>query len=378
LPTIYYVQNAVIGISLISIILFYVLAQGGRRQALDSIFVILLFITLSIIILELGIDILQGKVFLGSTFILKTNTVLFYIINPLPSAFYLLYLDQLHRKWIKIPKGIGFLALTPTFIVSILSFTSLFNGIIFTVNENNIYFRGPLFFLIVIADFICVFIGFIYLFINRDDFKHKDFSILVFFPIPVFIGAILQANFYGIELTGISLAITLIGVFLHSKNSQANKDYLTLLYNRKMSEQYLQSILLKKKNTIAGILMDINNFKQVNDNYGHDLGDSTLRYFSRILIESFGSNWFISRYGGDEFLLLREGASEQSLEEDMTFFCSQLSRFNEKGILPFQLSASVGFSMYENTDATNGSSFIKNIDTLMYKDKKICHSKQKI
>ncbi len=377
MPLIYNIQNSIIGITLISIILFYLLPHGGRRQAQDSIFVLLLFVTFSIIILELGIDILKGKSFKGSRAIIIIVTCLFYMVNPIPGALYLLYLDQLRRKWLKIPKDIGIVVITPIIVTFILIVISLFNGMIFVIDENNLYQRGNLFFIIVIADFLCLFLGFFYILIYNKDFKDKDFSFFILFPLPVLIGSILQARFYGIELTGISLAITLLIVFIHTQNSQANKDFLTMLYNRNMSERYLENILSREKKGLACILMDVNSFKQINDNYGHNLGDSTLRYFSHLLEECFGSSWFIARYGGDEFILFREGTNQNNLVKDIVFFNAILDKFNSKEILPFNLSVSIGSAMYENTTANDGPSYIKEVDKLMYEDKRRYHIKNK-
>jgi len=216
--------------------LVYVVGQGGRRQAQDSLFVALLLSTLSIIILELGVDVLSGRQFYGSRALLTLITFLFYVVNPLPGALYLLYLDQLRRRWVKIPHGIGILAFVPTFFAFILIVLSLFNGMIFTIDMHNVYQRGEFFYLVILSDLICMFLGFIYLVIHRQSFKGKDFSLFLFFPLPILLGSFLQIHFYGVEIAGISLAITLLIVYLHMQNSQANKDYLTSLYNRKLSE----------------------------------------------------------------------------------------------------------------------------------------------
>ena len=378
MPLLYYVQNSVLGIILITILLYYVMGQGGRRQAQDSLFVALLVATLTIIILEFSVDLLSGRTFNGSRVLLTFVSFWFYVVNPIPGALYLLYLDQLRRRWVTIPCGIGLIAFIPILLNGILNVISLFNGIIFTVDSNNLYQRGPLFYLVVIADFSCLVLGFVYLLYHKDNFKHKNFSLFLFFPIPVLIGSVLQAQNYGMEATGISLAITLLVVYLQMQNSQANKDYLTLLYNRSLSEQYLTHLInhQKKNKAIGGILMDINYFKKVNDTYGHDLGDKTLRHFSRLLVDCFGTNWFIGRYGGDEFILFREGATLLDIERDLASFQEILTRFNAKEILPFSISISSGFALYGLYNFLDGASFIKELDRLMYEDKRMYHSKQ--
>lgn len=379
MPLLYYIQNSSIGIILVVIILVYVMGQGGRRQAQDSLFVALLVSTLFIVILEFAVDLLSGRTFYGSRTLLTFVTFWFYVVNPLPGVLYLLYLDQLRRRWVTIPRGIGIIALTPLFIAFILSSISLFNGIIFSIGANNIYQRGSLFFLVIIADYFSMFLGFVYLLIYRESFKQKDFSLFIFFPLPVLLGSFLQAKFYGMEVTGISLAITLLIVYLQMQNSQANKDYLTMLYNRCLSEQYLNHLISHRKRNIAigGILMDINSFKLANDTYGHDFGDQTLRYFSRLLIDSFGGSWFIARYGGDEFILFRESSTKQDLGQDLAYFNEMLARFNAKGSLPFSLSISIGSALYMPSQHMDGPSFIKVLDRLMYEDKRLYHANNK-
>lgn len=379
MPLLYYVQNSVVALILVTIILVYVMGQGGLRQAQDSLFVALLQATFAIIILELSVDLLSGRTFSGSRGLLTFVTFWFYVVNPLPGALYLLYLDQLRRRWVRIPRTIGIIAFAPFVFAFILSIISLFNGTIFSLDVNNVYQRGPSFYLVIIADFLCMFLGFAYLIIHRESFRQRDFSLFLFFPLPVLFGAVLQAKFFGMEVAGMSLAITALIVYLHMQNSQANKDYLTSLYNRSLSEQYLGYLIShgKKDQAIGGILMDINNFKQVNDTYGHDLGDQTLRHFSRLLNESFGANWFIARYGGDEFILFRESATHKQMEKDTDYFHEVLDRFNARQMLPFILSVSRGSALYAASKHSDGPAFIKDLDRLMYEDKRRYHAKRK-
>lgn len=380
MPLLYYVQNAIVGIILISLILFYVLGQGGRRQAQDSLFVALLVSTFLIIVFEFFVDVFSGSSFYGSRFLLVFSTYMFYILNPFPSVFYLLYLNQLHRHWSRIPQLMGIVAFTPAVLGLVLTTVSLFNGMIYSIDVQNVYQRGNYFYLIVIVDFLCFVFGVIYLLYYRESFKKRDFSLFVFFPIPVIIGGVLQATFYGVELTGLTLAITLLIVYLQMQNSQANKDYLTLLYNRGVSETYLQHLLQNKKRTgfVGGIMMDVNNFKLINDLHGHDLGDRSLRYISRILTESFKNKWFIARYGGDEFILLKEMSSAQELTKEVANFNEHLDIFNELENLPFPLSISIGYASVAPSDDMYGPTFIKLLDNLMYTNKREYHADHKI
>lgn len=378
LPLLYYIQNSVISILLLGILLWYVLGQGGKRQALDSLFVALLFCALSIVVFEFLVDLLTGRAFVGSRILLTISVFGLYMGNPILGILYLLYLDQLRRRWVRIPLPIGLFVSILLAIACILCLISISNGIIFSVDANNIYQRGPFFHIITLFAYGYFTIGVVYLLIFRDSFRHRDFSILLFFPFPLLFGSLVQLLNYGTEVAGISMVLTLLVIYLNMQNSQANRDYLTSLYNRKLSEQYLSHLisLRKKDKTIVGILMDINNFKNINDTYGHDLGDTCLRYFSRLLADSFKSHWFIARYGGDEFILIREDSSQQDLEEDLADFYGILELFNTKKTLPFDLSVSIGYCSYETSGALDGASFIKVLDDQMYANKRKFHTQQ--
>lgn len=379
MPILYYIQNSAVAILLLVIMLWYVLGQGGKRQAQDSIFVALLLCALTIVVFEFLIDLLTGRTFLGSRIILSVSVFGLYMGNPLLGALYLLYLDQLRRRWVRVPLRIGILAFIPYGIAFILCSLSFLNGMVFSIDADNLYHRGPFFHVISLIAYGSLTIGLAYLLINRGSFKYRDFSIFLYFPFPILLGSVLQITFYGIEVAGISLVLTLLIIYLHMQNSQANRDYLTSLYNRSLGEQYLSHLIThrEKNKPIGGILMDINDFKKINDSYGHDLGDTCLRHFSRLLVDSFKGGWFIARYGGDEFILIKEGTAQQDLEEALAYFADQLSLFNARKVFVFPLSVSVGSALYEPARHQDGPSFIKALDAQMYAHKRSYHAQHK-
>lgn len=86
---------------------------------------------------------------------------------------------------------------------------------------------------------------------------------------------------------------------------QANTDALTGLYNRRKAKTYLES-LIKSGNltSISLCICDIDFFKKVNDNYGHDVGDIVLKEISRTMKTVLENQSFIARWGGEEFLII--------------------------------------------------------------------------
>lgn len=89
---------------------------------------------------------------------------------------------------------------------------------------------------------------------------------------------------------------------------QANTDTLTGLYNRRKAMEYMEALVNGNNHLEFSVcICDIDFFKKVNDNYGHDFGDEVLREISRVISEEVTSPHFAARWGGEEFLLLFVG-----------------------------------------------------------------------
>ncbi|MGD1822962.1 MAG: GGDEF domain-containing protein [Pleomorphochaeta sp.] len=88
-----------------------------------------------------------------------------------------------------------------------------------------------------------------------------------------------------------------------------NKDELTQLYNR----HYLSNVLEKSNKKFSFALADIDNFKQINDIYGHSTGDFVLKEVSRIFKKYKNEKLTIVRFGGDEFLFIFECDNEKEI-----------------------------------------------------------------
>ena len=86
---------------------------------------------------------------------------------------------------------------------------------------------------------------------------------------------------------------------------EANTDQLTGLFNRRKAKEYLSEIRqTEMENGVSIAIADIDFFKKVNDTYGHDAGDEVLKFIANLMREKSRSTSFISRWGGEEFLLV--------------------------------------------------------------------------
>jgi len=93
------------------------------------------------------------------------------------------------------------------------------------------------------------------------------------------------------------------------KNKDLKTDYLTSLYMRDVAVDYAKSLIEEQK-PFSLALVDIDNFKNVNDNYGHTTGDIVIKKLAAVLKNSFGERGVVGRFGGDEFIVVIPGITE--------------------------------------------------------------------
>ncbi len=101
------------------------------------------------------------------------------------------------------------------------------------------------------------------------------------------------------------------------------------IYNKRGYEDAIDNYLVSKNPNVncAFIVLDLNNFKHINDNYGHDMGDQILRCMSSTLLSLFRDSDIIGRFGGDEFIVLADGlCDEESIEKKCMYIAELIGR----------------------------------------------------
>lgn len=147
--------------------------------------------------------------------------------------------------------------------------------------------------------------------------------------------------------------------------NNANTDFLTGLYNRRYVYQFAEQA---KENPLTVFYLDLDNFKTVNDRYGHKEGDRALLLTTQILQECM-PNDMIARIGGDEFLIIRIGeCSGQQIEEIRLWLQEQLDCAFAGDEHLNKISASIGTSHSEHSSVITDA-LIGEADVLMYQEK---------
>lgn len=129
-------------------------------------------------------------------------------------------------------------------------------------------------------------------------------------------------------------------VFQH----EAEHDALTGLFNRGAFEK-MKQILSGSLDPLAILLIDVDLFKHVNDNYGHEVGDAALKKVSAMLTEKFRSSDLVFRIGGDEFCIIMQKITPNEknvIREKLDIINADLQKTDDK--VPAKLSVSVGIA----------------------------------
>lgn len=249
----------------------------------------------------------------------------------------------------------------------VLLVINIFYPLVFSVSDGR-YQRGfaYIIFLIFAAFYI---LDSLYLYVKR---VKKNGSLKLFpvhiFLIPVILGVVIQAFFVEIAITWTSIAISVAGIMTALKNEIIFTDSLTGLYNRVYLEFLHKRACNKKDCWVSGIMIDLNGFKQINDNYGHAEGDLALCIVADLLRKSFSEYGVVTRYAGDEFVIMLNTTDDQLIQKIIKSAKKNFVTENEKNDKPYQLSASMGYAITNLSNETIDD-FMNRIDEQMYQDK---------
>jgi diguanylate cyclase (GGDEF)-like protein/PAS domain S-box-containing protein len=150
-------------------------------------------------------------------------------------------------------------------------------------------------------------------------------------------------------------------------------DDLTGLYNRRgfftIAVEHFK-IADRQRAKMFLLFMDLDNLKNINDAYGHHIGDQALTCTAEILEATFRSSDVKGRMGGDEFAVFLVGASQEGMEAAESRLRKTIEEFNASKENPFQLSISMGASHYDPSRPCTIDELLVRADKIMYEEKR--------
>ncbi|MDP4153550.1 MAG: GGDEF domain-containing protein [Bacillota bacterium] len=362
-----YVEINIFALVILFLIFFNMYHRSISHLIEQRLFLALLWSNVAILILDTIMWIVDGKNGLYLREFYYVITALYYTMNPVISMIWSFYADyQIYRNKKRLKKLLLPL-ISPVLANMVLSFLSIKNKLLFNIDNNNIYHRGKFFLLMASISYIYLFFTLILIIVKQKKIQNNNFIPILAFAIPPFVGGIIQSFYYGVSLVWVCMTISILIIFLNLQNDQLYRDHLTGLFNRRQLDNYIKQ-LIHSNTLLAGIMIDLDSFKKINDLYGHDAGDQALIYTAKILKKTF-KNDFIARYGGDEFIVMMEISNKSELTTVIESLKNNINYFNSQKIVPYKISVSIGFDFLNCKNQKTVQRFFKHIDNLMYKDK---------
>ena len=354
-----------IGVCLIGFLFMTMTQKKETRLIMYKLFILMISITLVGCIVEVLSFLIDGKVFTG-------NIALSYIMNSFLffgtvsiGFLWCIYVDlrvnnssrgALKRAvWLAVPFAAN----------SVLIFINLFgNGALFSVSPDNVYSRGRF----VFVPYVILFFYFLYS-IHIAHRRKKNTLRMTFFPVacfivPCMIGTLLQGLMYGLTIGWTSVAIALMFVYTQTQYLDIYVDSLSGLNNRRYLDNLLSRLRAMPEAVFYGLMMDINDFKRINDVCGHSAGDRALSNIGNILYSCMPDNAVAIRYAGDEFIVLIHTDDENEAKQLIERIDNSMRVFNRNSNEPYTLSMSTGCCRFSAKDKSED--ILSAMDAEMY------------
>ena len=153
---------------------------------------------------------------------------------------------------------------------------------------------------------------------------------------------------------------------------RANEDSLTGLSNHRYLQERLDHEIARAERAghpLAIVLLDLNNFKSFNDNFGHQAGDEVLRFVANAVTSCLRTTDIAGRYGGDEFLVILPQADDGGARLLLSRLRRKVEQRNDSGFPPVPIEMSAGIAIYPR-EGDNKADLVAAADRAMYADKK--------
>jgi diguanylate cyclase (GGDEF)-like protein len=324
---------------------------------------------------------LDGRIGSTITTLLYIDNTLYYIFQI---AAVIVWNDYVHyrvTRKVKTRNAMIATSIVPMAVVLVLMLTNPLTHFIFFIGSGNHYERGP--FSNPLAFMVMGYLLYTSIWILYMRRKEKlasirrEYMILAGFVVAPFIGAVIQLSAFGISLIWPLASISMLILYINRSQDEISIDALTGLNNRGSLDKYLlERIFPESEERLTLILMDLDKFKTINDELGHDMGDVALREVSEIIRQSFsvGHN-FLARYGGDEFVVVIPQIDDpRMIDSYMRALKSNVESFNKTESFPIKISISCGMAFYPREDIHIPEDLLKAADNQMYLEKEKDHA----
>ena len=232
-------------------------------------------------------------------------------------------------------------------------------GLVFRVSRENVYSRGPYFYSYVLAYFASILCLSGATIVSAMEFQNR--SRMLIYPLILFLAAetVVQVALPDLHVTWLCVTLLSVLYFIYCNEMWNQLDALTGLLNQ---NSYLNRTAQMHQGGVL-VVFDVDNFKQINDRYGHLQGDACLAGIAACIKKAYAPYGFCYRMGGDEFcVLLKDGAQEAACARE---FLRRLEQMRQE--LPLLPMVSFGSAPFTGEDIAKVK---EQADQQMYRYKK--------
>lgn len=359
-------DTAVVGVFSVTLMtmVFFGLRQGvDLDKRLTRLTGVLMWATIVTISVDTVVWLIDGLTGPSARTIVMVGSSLGDMLMPLPPIlWYLTAVYMVERERAFVSWRISLLAVTYGAVIGLV-LTNPFTRLLFTLDAGNHYVRGPLYFLIGGTSYTFLLLTALLVYRHRSEYS---FSVMAaqYFWVPPLIAGVVQTLFYGVNLSVPSMA--LCGLAFHSGlvARTTRLDYLTGVHTRRFLDALLHAKVHRE--AFSAIMIDVDQFKAINDQYGHAVGDEVLIGVASALKMSVRQNDCVARFGGDEFVLVIDSPRPSALDAVKRRIDLMLAQYNENCEYPFAVSLSMGCDFCQPQQHRSAQQLLAHVDRLMY------------
>jgi diguanylate cyclase (GGDEF)-like protein len=364
------IQTNIICITILLVVFLNFKKQSKALRNRHRYFFLMLWLNVSILTIQILRNMTEGYPTGLYRELFTILNIFYFIVFSLIIAVWCLYVNDYiheHRKHFKIIMA----ALLPFVLTNtFLAFISPSTGILFSVDAQGYYQRGTEYSTIFALSYIIMFLSILYIVGHRMLIPENDARALLLFTVPPMFAAIIQIINPEISILWPSMTISVLIVYVSIQSQLTSTDPLTGVYNRREYERYIKLLPSRTaRKVVSAVMIDINDFKQINDEMSHQMGDLALREIGDILKRSVRKNDFVARIGGDEFCIIIESDHDQVLFDIVKRIEENIRAYNRMKDDDFPISLSMGYGIYDDKYHQTFDNFFEKLDRKMYLDK---------
>lgn len=319
----------------------------------------------------------ENRVLNPAPWVVGVMNVLFFFSSAVVSFQGFLYAEaEFGGKWFHDRRK-WFLYTLPLLILAVSLPFTLWGKYYFYIDEHSRYVRGsqyPILLVLCYGYLVVIGIHSLQKLLNKENYAHRSeyWAIASFVVFPLLSGA-LQTVYTGISIICMGATVACVQIFVSLQQAKITIDPLTQINNRSKMIQHLEKCISHQKSggdrTLALFMIDINDFKQINDRFGHLEGDAALIMLAEVL-KQVGARYKgqISRYGGDEFFVILQARGDEEVQKFRQDLLDTLNAYNEASGKPYSLSIGIGLAYYD--PALSIPELIESADQALYSNKR--------